>query len=71
MLRGCERPGCLRDERSGEARDGGRPRRRDGADVVGEAVEAESVFFHEFVIVEILACDDVDHREGQRALTAG
>ena len=38
--------------------------------MVCQAVEAETVFLHELMVVEVLADNDIYHCEGQRAFTA-
>ena len=42
-----------------------------GSDVLGQAVETETVFFHEIVVKEVFRDDRVDHGQSQGAITAG
>ena len=69
-LRCCKGPRRATDQGRADARYGRCPFRREGPDVVGQAVETESVFFHKFVVIEVFTDNDVYHGKGQRTFTA-
>ncbi len=70
-LRGGKGPRRVADGGCLDAGDGLCPLGRERLDMGGQAVEAETVFFYELVVIEFFGDDDVDHGQGKGAFASG